>query len=321
MLGFHTKQLTERGGDQAPFEFALGAREQLGLDVRFFVPADVDWIVPEAQRRFEEHFDVFYYSNPREIACDALYVHKRGLPGRITPHLPELNHAWGSASHPHGHRFAVTSDWLASTAKHQVRIPRVRTIEIRKVRKPPVVPNIVCLPAVEEDLRSELGIPDDAVVFGRHGPVGVFDIDFVKAAIRVALDERRDLWFAFLNLEPFYEHERIAYLPRTVDRVEVRRFVNTCDYMVHARSLGEGFGLAVAEFAMIGAPVLTFLESPALAHLDLLPNGLLLGYRSHEDVLGYFLTLPRRTSPVANDIVERYSPESVMPRFRDVFLR
>jgi hypothetical protein len=321
MLGFHTKQLTERGGDQAPFEFALGARDQLGLDVRFFVPADVDWVVPEARRRFEEHFDLVYYTNPRDIACDALYVHKRGLPGRITPHVPELNHAWGSASHPHGHRFAVTSEWLARTATYQLRIPRVGTVAVPRLRKPPVVPNIVTLPAVEEDLRGELGIPDDAVVFGRHGPVGAFDIDFVSAAVRAALEERPDLWFAFLNLEPFYEHERIAYLPRTVDRADVRRFVNTCDYMLHARSPGEGFGLAVAEFALVGAPVLTFLGSPSLAHLDLLRNGLLLGYRSYDDVLRYLLTLPRRTAPVPNDIADRYSPERVMARFRDVFLR
>jgi hypothetical protein len=59
-------------------------------------------------------------------------------------------------------------------------------LRLPRLRKPPVVPHIVSLPELSEDLRAELGIPEDAVVFGRHGGVGTFSLDFVQASVRDA---------------------------------------------------------------------------------------------------------------------------------------
>ncbi len=148
--------------------------------------------------------------------------------------MPELNHAWNVASFPHGHRFAVTSAWLARRARRHVQVGR-RSLELPRLRRPEVVPNIVSLPDIGEDLRDELGIPDDAVVFARHGGFGEFDLEFVRDAVRDALDERTDVWFVLLNTVRFHEHERLVHLPLTVDRANIRRFVNTADYMIHAR--------------------------------------------------------------------------------------
>lgn len=320
ILGFHSKQLTDRGTEVALFDYALAARDVLGQDVIVFAPAHSETIVPDVKRRFQEHFELVLYTTPRSISCDALYVIKRGHPGRITDSIPELNHAFEYVSEPHGHRFAAISEWLARNATRPLRLPRGRVVKLPRLKKPDVVPLIVTLPDVREDLREELGIPDDAVVFGRHGGVGTFSLDFVKAAIRTVLDERNDIWFVFTNVERFYEHERILYLPHLPDRVDVRRFVNTCDYMIHAHALGEGFGLAVAEFALVGAPVLTFLGSPRMAHLDLLSDELLLGYTDHEDVLQLLRTLQRRRAPVESDVSVRYGVERVMGCFQDVFL-
>jgi glycosyltransferase involved in cell wall biosynthesis len=321
ILGFHTKQLTDRGTEVALFDYAIAAKELLGHDVVVFVPTQSDTIVPQVRRRFEQQFELVLYTTPNSISCDALYVIKRGYPGRITGSVPELNHAFEYVSEPHGHRFAAISAWLARTATRPLRLPRGRVLKLPRLTKPDVVPLIVTLPDVRDDLREELGIPDDVVVFGRHGGVGTFSIDFVKAAIRSALDERGDIWFVFTNVEPFYEHDRIVYLPHVPDRADVRRFVNTCDYMIHAHALGEGFGLAVAEFALVGAPVLTFLGSPRMAHLDLLSDGLLLGYTDYVDVMRYLTTLERRTAPVESDVAVRYGVERAMERFQDVFLR
>jgi hypothetical protein len=104
-------------------------------------------------------------------------------------------------------------------------------------------------------------------------------------------------------------------------RAEIRRFVNTLDYAIHAHELGEGFGLTVAESAFVGAPVLTYLGSPRLAHLDLLRDGMLLGYRTYDDVLGYLRTLGRRTEPVDLHVRETYAVEPVMAQFERVFLQ
>ena len=319
ILGFHTKQLTERGTEIALLDYAAGARDLLGQDVRIFVPRAGE-IVDAVRRSVEEGFELVVYDDPRAIACDALYVIKRGRPGRITDEIAELNHAFIDASEPHGERFAAVSAWVAGTARRTIQLPKGREVRFPKLRKPPVVPHIVSLPDVQDDLRADLGIPEEAVVFGRHGGIDTFSIDFVKDAIRAALERRPDIWFLFLNTERFHSHKRVLHLPLTASRTDIRRFVNTCDYMIHAYVLGETFGLAVAEFAFVGAPVLTHLGMPRKAHFDLLPGDLLLGYRSGEDVLRYLLSLPRRIAPVPSDVREAYGVERVMRRFDEVFL-
>jgi hypothetical protein len=321
ILGFHSKQLTERGTEVALFDYALAAKELLGHEARIFVPAETEKVIPAVKQRFEEHFDVTLYSSSNEISCDALYAIKRGFPGRITDGIPELVHAFHDASHPHGHRFATVSAWVSHTAVHNFRLPRGRVITVPKLRKPPVVPHIVTLPDVADDFRAQLWIPDDAVVFGRHGGVGTFSIDFVKDAIRDAVTIRKDIWFLFLNVEEFCDDPRVIHLPQMTDRREIRRFINTCDYMIHAHAIGETFGLAVAEFAFAGVPVMTYLGSPRLAQLDLLSDDLLLAYTDYSDVLTDLTALERRTAPVPSDVPERYSVERVMARFQDVFLR
>ena len=216
-LGFHTKQLTERGTEVALFDYALAASQTLGHDVTVFVPAETPKIIPAVKRRFEEHFELVLYSTPRDINCDALYVIKRGAPGLITDRIPELVHSFHDVSHPHGHRFATVSDWVSQTAVHQFRLPRGRVVRVPKRRKPPVVPHIVTLPDVTDDFREVLSLPAEAVVFGRHGGVGTFSIEFVKDAIRVALEARDDIWFLFINVEPFCKHARVIHLPQMTE--------------------------------------------------------------------------------------------------------
>jgi hypothetical protein len=319
ILGFHTKQLTERGTEVALLDYAAGAQQLLGHEARIFVPARAQ-IVEAVRKRVGDRFELVLYETPQSISCDALYVIKRGLPGRVTDHLPELNHAFIDSSHPHGHRFATVSDWASRRAVREVPLPRGRVLRLPRLRKPPVVPHIVSLPELFDDLRAELGIPEDAVVFGRHGGVDTFSLEFVQAAVRDAVAAREDIWFVLLNTDRFVDHARVIHLPLTVDRREIRRFINTCDYMLHAYAYGETFGLAVAEFAYVGIPVMTYVDAPRLAHLDLLTDELLLPYRNHDDVLRDLTTLPRRAVRTATDVRERYGQDRVMRRFDEVFL-
>jgi hypothetical protein len=320
ILGFHSKQLTERGTEIALFDYACASQELLGHEVRVYIPADTPKVVPAFKKRFEQHLEVILYQSPKEIACDALYVIKRGFPGRVTEAIPELVHAFQIASQPHGARFATVSDWVSQTAAWTVRLPGGRALTIPKLRKPPVVPHIVTLPDNEDDFRTRLGIPDDGIVFGRHGGEGTFDIDFVRSGISHAVQDRDDIWFVLVNVDRFCEHPRVLHLPLLTDRADVRRLVNTSDYMIHAYSLGETFGLAVAEFALLGVPVLTCIRSPRLAQLDLLTDDLLLAYTGYDDVYRNFMTLPRRATPRRSDVAARFGVEPVMRRFQDVFL-
>ena len=44
------------------------------------------------------------------------------------------------------------------------------------------------------------------------------------------------------NTRKFIEHERVIYLPTTISRNTKSRFINTCNFMIHARKDGETFG-------------------------------------------------------------------------------
>ena len=50
---------------------------------------------------------------------------------------------------------------------------------------------------------STLGIAANATVFGRHGGLHTFSIDFVKAVVEARVAARPDVVFLFMNTAPF----------------------------------------------------------------------------------------------------------------------
>jgi hypothetical protein len=155
----------------------------------------------------------------------------------------------------HGASFAFISDWLSE------RCSRGNI---------PAVPHIVTLPAVDDDLRAELGIPDEATVLGCHGGAKSFDVPCAVEAVRRVLDTAPAVWFVFLNIERFVDHPRAIFLPGTGDLLRKTRFINSCDAMLHARLQGESFGLACGEFSIRNKPVFTYAHSKHRHHLAVL---------------------------------------------------
>ena len=116
----------------------------------------------------------------------------------------------------------------------------------------PVVPHIV-MPQQSNgpDLRTELGIPLDATVFGRYGGYESFDIDAAREAVlevaRAALAdaaanhrESPSIFFLFMNTPPLSAPlPNIIHVQKTSDAVYKSKFIRTCDAMLHARSVGE----------------------------------------------------------------------------------
>lgn len=329
-LGFHSYQIGLRGTEVALFDYASGAREQLAHESVVFTPRRGQHH-PDVLERFRERFEVVLYDQPREIACDALYAIKRGLPDRLLTRPPRLVHAVFDVSQPNGHRFAAVSAWLAAqkpgpTPPLQLLGQRLQAAFKRK--NPPValwpvphVPHIVEIAQHDDDLRAELGIPGDAVVFGRHGGEQTFDLPFVKAAVIETLERRRDAWFVFLLTPVFVDHPRVIHLQGASDAAYKRAFVNTSDYMLHAREVGETFGLSVAEFSAAGRPVLTYSLSRERAHLEHLAELEHFRYENYEQVLALLTSLPRRApDPRAVEAWQRFSTTQVMPVFARVFL-
>jgi hypothetical protein len=70
----------------------------------------------------------------------------------------------------------------------------------------PIVFHIIHLPIIDTNLKEELNIPDDAIVFGRYDEINYFDIKFV--------------------------HD-IIFLLGITDLIYKRKFINTCDALIH----------------------------------------------------------------------------------------
>lgn len=144
----------------------------------------------------------------------------------------------------------------------------------------PYVPHMIDLPRCGGNLRSELGIPADAIVFGRYGGKETFDIPFTKRVIYSVAKKRPDLYFLFMNTDNFINNQsyfkkkilnyivspiafsrknfpNVIFLEGVSDPEKKVKFIQTCDAMLHARKQGESFGIACGEFSIKNKPVIT----------------------------------------------------------------
>jgi len=192
----------------------------------------------------------------------------------------------------------------------------------------PFVPYVVQLPDAAADLRASLGIPADALVFGRHGGDATFNIRFAHDVVRSVSRDRPDIYFLFLNTRPVLRSRwvrvplrraNVIYLPPTADLYAKACFINTCDAMLHARADGETFGLAVAEFSIRNKPVLTYSGSEDTAHLHML-GAKAIRYANAAELESAVRDFRRDPAANWNAYSKEYSPRNVMEKFRQVFL-
>lgn len=264
-IAFHSNQLSLRGTEVALYDYALGAEEQLGHRALVIYDAQNPANDPQALAKFRQRFELVPYDSREALdgllqrhGADLLYAIKSGKnDGFFSRRVPTLVHAV-FPTHPrqmHGAAYAFISDWLSQGCSNG-RIP--------------AVPHIVSLPAIDGDLRAELGIPADAKVLGCHGGARSFDVPAAIEAVRRVLNGSDNTWFVFLNIARFVEHPRAVFLPGNSDLAYKTRFINSCDAMLHARLQGESFGLACGEFSVRNKPVFTYARSKHRHHLDVL---------------------------------------------------
>ena len=169
-------------------------------------------------------------------------------------------------------------------------------------------------------MRKQLNIHDDAIVIGRIGGLYQFDIKTAHRAIAKMVELDRNLFFLFVNTNKFYEHPQIIYIDRIIDPVEKVKFINTCDAMIHARSDGETFGLAVAEFSTLNKPVITCVSKIDNSHIEILGDKAII-FNSEESLIDAFKNI-RTIIKSKNDwnAYKEYTPENVMKKFMSVFI-
>ena len=313
-VAFHSRLLTERGSEGAMLDYARLNRVILRNESIICLPDRPGFAGNPLLQKWREEFEVIQYRNKYDLgrilekeAAEVLYLTKPGpFDGFLVPGVKNCVHAQFLCDEFHGDAYAYLSSWMSQgmTGEKNSFVPFY-------------VPKLVS----EESLRKELGIPEDAKVFGRHGGRDTFNIPFAQRAVAEHAKSCPENHFLFLNTEPIRGTERfpnVHYLPATVDPVAKAKFLATCDAMLHARWHGETFGLAVAEFAVLGKPVITFSESRERAHLEMLGNQALL-YR-HADELTEILREfhPHKTQGTEYEIYA--DPKVVMELFQKKLL-
>jgi hypothetical protein len=311
-IAFHINQLCLRGTAVATYDYAH-FNETLLKNSSIILSKDPS-VWPHSNEpailKFQKRFPVFFYKNENEIESildeenvDIFYAMKAGFKDNVVSSKRKtIVHAVFQHNEPHGDVYAYISQWLGNRYKS------------------PFVPYMVYLPEVNINLREELNIPKDAIVFGRHGGKETFDIPFVRQVVKDAATARKDIYFLFLFTDRFTDPslENVIYLEGESDLEYKTKFINTCDAMLHARKTGETFGLSVAEFSIRNKPVITHAgHQRESAHLQMLGEKAIKYYNT-EDLTKILTTF----TPTNKDwnAYKDYSPEKVMQIFNNVFI-
>lgn len=307
-IALHDNALSLRGTTIALYDYAYYLRE-MGYDVIIMYDNNNKFNDDRVFDKFKI-FDVHPYNDKSDIdiileeqGCTHFFMIKGGKPdgviSKVCINLVMAVSGHISKNDIHGDKYFVCSKWLSNLTGIDY------------------VPHMVNLPDIEGDFRSELNIPKDAIVYGRTGGWETFDIPFVKQAIHDILSEREDIYFIFQNTAPFIQHERVIMIKSSYDLNFKVKFINTCDAHLHARKVGESFGLTCAEFSIKNKPVITWNGSSERNHIDILgEDGIY--YSNYEDIISIF----RSFRPIKKEYINyhEYLPENVMLKFKNKYL-
>jgi hypothetical protein len=330
---FHSNQIGERGTEVALFDYAVGNKNILKNNSFIAVPKERVFDT-QALEKFKNNFKICLYSNQKEfenfvLKNDISLIYKIVHGKKET--LPEIDvpffiHCVYSTQSKYGTYYCPISEYINRWFR----------------TKYPVLPHIVKkFPGISTTLKKELNIPNNAVVFGSYGGEDSFNISFVHQVICEVAKEQKDIFFIFMNIKSFInsneEYKNILFLPKNTDLIYKERFINTCDAMIHAQSLGETFGLAVAEFSVKNKPVITYTpglihfvkeirryflrksNSYSMAHLEYLGKKAI-KYSSKKSLKDIFLNFKRKYLKQINYdcYSNRFSEKSVMKIFSNI---
>jgi hypothetical protein len=310
---FHSNQLGIRGTETALYDYAHYNEKILG-NISIIVTKKNTQHDIRSVKRFADRFNLFIYDDHEELeklmsnnAVDVLYCIKSGEDdGVISKRVRTVVHCVYNPNQPHGDKQLAVSEWIAGLRKKELG-----PIDI--------LPHIIHLPDIKGDLRTELNIPDDATVFGRHGGYDTFNLPFVASAIRSIINVKPNYYFLFMNTPRFVDHPRIKFLDSSIDIEYKVKFINTCDAMIHASSLGETFGIACGEFSVRNKPIITYLHGISRNHIMILGDKGIY-YTDLHDLTLIFHEFDKKMMSTCNwdCYSDKFNPNVVMRKFSDV---
>ena len=141
-----------------------------------------------------------------------------------------------------------------------------------------VVRNPIEAPYSTKNLREELGIPNDAFVFGRIGrdDENIYDSINIEGYAKVA---NSNTYFVFVNpsRSSRTDIERLHItsartIERTTSEVRLSEFYNTIDVLAHARKDGECNPANCWEAMAHGKPVISHYAHPFNGHIEVIKD-------------------------------------------------
>jgi len=318
---FHTNTLNYRGTTVALRDYAHYNRTLLGNESVLAYDASLDYFQDggneqEVVTHLQQDYEVVDYSNREQLysyckenQIDVAYFIKSGSnDGLLVPNIKNVVHCVFQDHDPHGDVYAYVSQWLSEKITQS---------------QYPWVPHIVQLPEPDPEFRQqfrEAAELEDKIVIGRYGGLSTFDLPWVHEALISFADQNPNYHFVFVNTYQFTHHPSFLFVGTIEDPQKKSNYISTTDAMIHGRSNGESFGLAISEFMLQNKPVFSwsgghdgnhrlFLEGKdslydgpidLMAKLSLLQEGYDFGdYKT---------------------IVDPFRPEPVMKKFQEIFL-
>jgi hypothetical protein len=309
-IAFWENMMSVRGTTVAVYDYAYYNRTILGNESIVFYDTTQPHNDAGVLAKFEAQFKVYGVTHFSQVdaillaeGCDALYVIETGYRAdQVSKVCKTFTHCVFSCGAPHGDVYSSIGAWVPENNGRY-----------------PVVPHMINLPDIADDWRKELGIPQSATVFGRHGGAEQFDIGYVQRIVYEVAQAHPNIYFVLVNTNKFCPPlPNILHLTTIVNVVDKVKFINTCDAMLHARSEGEIFSLSMGEFAWRNKPIFcTRMGSDGHTHL--------MGDRAFwytESTLRDMLVSFDKSVESQKDwnTYKDYTPERVMAIFKEVYL-
>ncbi len=265
--------------------------------------------------KFKKRFKTIGISNFKNIdefktkfKIDYIYTQKGGEKDNwISNKIKTIVHAVypQRLNQVHGHKYAYISEWASKEFSNN---------------KIPYIPLIVTTDLTTQDLKRQLNIKKNSIVFGCYGGSSSFDLKFVQDAILNLAKSRKDIFFLFLNIEKFCNHPRIKFIKGTSNEIYKKKFINSCDAMIYGRSLGESFGLACGEFALNNKTIFSYKFNRHRSHVYNISNSQLIEYSSYKDIINLLSNFKKKKEKIHSNKYKMCSKHKVMKNFQKVFL-
>ena len=312
-VGFYLRELNFRGIANSIFIYAKSNQTILkNKSIIFYNSSALD-NKKEAIKEFKKKFKTIKVSSLSELEkinknlkLDYIYFQRDGAKDEIVNNSKNIIHAVFPQNpfQYHGSNYAFVSKWLSKTCTNN---------------KFSFAPLPVQLLENNQNLRKKLNIPKNAKVFGYHGGETSFDLIFVRDAIEKLVKQNNNIYFLFMNIKKFFNHKKVIFIKGTFNQTQKVKFINTCDAMLHARSLGESFGLSCAEFAIKNKPILTYGYCRQRAHFEICKNNII-PYYSYKDLNTKILNFDKNQKYNSDNLKNELSEKNTIKIFEKTLL-